>query len=253
MEHLSSMSRDCDAFWDPHTEDPRRLHNSYVMALEAAYLTKYSDLSESILAALDREDYLTYALCGRALIEIVATLRYYVRHQYGPLIGGLLDKGAMSPDDQQALLKIDDRHLRGSRFDWESFVSRRFSKMKEHVVGQLQARSGKGQQKRAELTHGITAQQVNVFTCVEKWAEESSAVLIAYNLFCEMVHPNIGSNFLVCSADSGKLYFTKHRGEAMGRCIFEQTFPILLSVTQKPFSEFLPLLLATCWQEDELK
>jgi hypothetical protein len=67
------------------------------------------------------------------------------------------------------------------------------------------------------------------------------------------VHPNIGSSFLVCSADSGKLYFTKHRGEIIGRCVFEQKFPMLLSVTYEPFSEFVPLLVATRWQEDELK
>jgi hypothetical protein len=54
---------------------------------------------------------------------------------------------------------------------------------------------------------------VNVLTCVEKWAKETPAVLIAYNLFCELVHPNIGSSFLVCSSDSDRLHFGKHKGE----------------------------------------
>jgi catechol 2,3-dioxygenase-like lactoylglutathione lyase family enzyme len=34
--------------------------------------------------------------------------------------------------------------------------------------------------------------------------------------------------------------------------IFEQSFPILASVTQKPFGEYLRMLEATIWQEDEL-
>src|SRR5262245_66675653 len=74
-QHLCAMSKDWDLPWEPELDDPRRLHNSYVRALVSAYVSKYADLSNSILAALDREDYLTYALCGRALLVAVATLR----------------------------------------------------------------------------------------------------------------------------------------------------------------------------------
>lgn len=88
--HLSELAQDLDIPWDRTINDPRRLHNSYVMNLLACYAGKTADLSESLLNALDRFDYFTYALCGRALIETVATLRYYIIHQYKPLI----DKGA---------------------------------------------------------------------------------------------------------------------------------------------------------------
>ena len=248
--HLRGMAEKSDAFWQPDLGDPRHLHNSYVKNLAAAYSSKFADLSEAILSAVDKEDYITYALCGRALIEASATLRYYVLHQYKPLF----DKGSFSLDDYKSLLEIDDRHLRGGRFDWEAFGTQRYSKMKEDIVRFLEEKKNKNKSelKRAEIAKTITADQVNVITCVEKWAVEKPEVLIAYNLFSDLVHPNIGSNFLVASVSGGKIYFTKNKGELLGRQIFEQSFPILLAVAHKPFGGHLAMLLATCWQDDEL-
>ena len=102
------------------------------------------------------------------------------------------------------------------------------------------------------MAEGIAAEQVNVLTCIEKWAEETPEVLIAYNLFCDLVHPNIGSSFLVASINDKDLYFTPSKGKSVGADIFEQSFPILVSVTQKPFGEYLLMLMGTIWQEDEL-
>jgi hypothetical protein len=65
------------------------------------------------------------------------------------------------------------------------------------------------------------------------------------------VHPNISSAFPVASATGdGKLYFNRFRGSSIGRAIFEQSFPLLISVTHKPFGRFLELLMATAWQEE---
>jgi hypothetical protein len=251
-EHLSELSNRADTPWQPSLKDPRRLHNNYVRNLADAYLSKFAELSKSLLAAIDREDYLTYALCGRSQIEAAATLRYYVVHKYRPLIMELRQKGSVETDDYRRLLEIDDQHLRGSRFDWESFLQRRYSKMKDDIIAVLKAKGQKGQQKRADLAQSLTAQQVNVLTCVEKWADETPEALIAYNLFCELVHPNVGSNFLVSSRSSEKMYFAKNKGENVGRYIFEESFPLLLAVTHKPLAKFLTALMGTCWQEHEL-
>jgi hypothetical protein len=67
---------------------------------------------------------LIYALCGRALLETTATLRYYLMQEYRPL----LDAAAGSVDLKK-LLAVDDRHLRGTRFDWESFIFRDYAKL----------------------------------------------------------------------------------------------------------------------------
>jgi hypothetical protein len=99
--------------WNPEQTDPRRLHNNYVRNLVTCYVSKFSDLSDSILYSIEKKNYLTYALAGRSLIESTATLRYYVIHKYKPLF----DKASLSIEDFRSLIDIDDKHLRGSRFD----------------------------------------------------------------------------------------------------------------------------------------
>ena len=158
----------------------------------------------------------------------------------------------MLPADMESLISIDDQYLRGTRFDWDAFLFRNYSKLKQDAVRQLTKRKSKGQQGRWQVSEEITRQQVNVITCIEKWAEETPEILIAYNLFCDLVHPNMGSNFLVASIGSGKLYFTKNKGQMVGNQVFEQSFPILVSATHKPFGQLLTTLMATCWQDNEL-
>lgn len=242
--HLIKMAENLNFPWDPNQDDPRKLHNNYARNLITCYVSKFSDLSDAILFSIEKENYLVYALAGRALIETTATLRYYVIHQYKPLF----DKGSLSDEDILSLIKIDDCHLRGSRFDWESFLLKNYSKMKEDAVRQLDDKKAR----RKHIIDGIINKQFNVTTCIEKWAEQTPEVLIAYNLFCDLVHPNIGSSFLVASTSNSGLYFSRFKGVLVGKGIFEQSFPILLSVTHKPFGDFLLHLMGTIWQEDEL-
>jgi hypothetical protein len=75
---------------------------------------------------------------------------------------------------------------------------------------------------------------------------------VLYDLFCDMVHPNIGSTFLVASTGPDGIYFSKNRGESVVGQIFERSFPMLVSATQKPFGEFLGVLMGTIWDGDQL-
>lgn len=243
-KHLSSMADKLDFPWSVDCDDPRKLHNIYARNLITCYVSKYAQLSETILSSIEKQNFLSYALAGRSLIEITATLRYYILFQYKPL----LDKGSLSIDEMKKLIDIDDRHLRGGRFDWESFLFKRYEKLKEDATSQLASKNAK----QKKVVEGIIAEQVNVLTCIEKWAKESPEVLIAYNLFCDLVHPNIGSSFLVASTNDSGLYFTPSKGRSVGADIFEQSFPILLSVTHKPFGSYLLQLMGTIWQDDEL-
>jgi hypothetical protein len=95
-------------------------------------------------------------------------------------------------------------------------------------------------------------EQINVQTCIDKWAEDTPEVSIAYGLFCDLVHPNIGSAFLIASEAGGQLFFSRSKGTLVATRIFEQSFPILVSLTMKQFSDSLVRLMATIWQEDEL-
>ena len=239
--HLTAMMDNYDVAWEPTLTDARRLHNSYARNLVSCYVSKFVDLSLAILSVVETSNYLVYALCGRALLETTATLRYYVVNRYGRL----LDKGELTTDDLRQLVQIDDQHLRGSRFDWESFMSQHYSKMVEDSQRKL---ANKGKKSPPEEA----VRPVRVGECVEKWALDTPAIRIAYDLFCDLVHPNIGSNFLVASVSGNSLYFKKRTGMLVGQQIFEQSLPLLMSVMHKPFPDYLIRLMASMWSEDEL-
>jgi hypothetical protein len=77
--------------------------------------------------------------------------------------------------------------------------------------------------------------------------------MVVYNLFCDLVHPNVGSSLLVASIKQGGLYFDPLKGNSIGAEVFDQTLALLLSVTHKPFADDLLFLMATMWADDEIE
>jgi hypothetical protein len=150
----------------------------------------------------------------------------------------------------EKLLDVDDQHLRGGKFDWEAFITGDYIKLwnaaSARSVGQAKDKNAKT---RSELPNPPAAR---VGECIKSWASTSPGVGVVYDLFCDMVHPNIGSTFLVASVGPDGLYFAKNRGESLGKHIFDKSFPMLVMTTQKPFGDFLAMLMGTIWQEGEL-
>ena len=93
---------------------------------------------------------------------------------------------------RKAALTID-KFIRGSRFSWDAFVQGRFDQLS----------------KIPEQEHLV---QVNVQTCLQKWYRDSPKLESLYDLMCDLVHPNIGSAFLVVRAQDGKLVAGGKRG-----------------------------------------
>ena len=252
--HLVATTETLQVRWDMAeiavlTElDPRRLHNLYIRNLFTCYVAKFADLTSSILDSVKRGSFLTYALCGRSMIEHVAALRYFVIDKYKPL----LDKGVLTTDEMKELIRLDDQHLRGGRFDWEAFLRRDYPKLYDAAVKELGTKSAKGSKPLFSQDEG-TPRAINISTCIEKWSVASPGVKVLYDLFCDMVHPNIGSTFLVASTAADGIYFTKNRGTSVGREIFEQSFPLLVSATQKPFGEFIVLMMGSIWADEDLR
>jgi hypothetical protein len=243
--HLVKMSEKLDYPWTPDVQDPMRLHNMYARSLVTCYVSKFAQLSETILDSIEDQRFLVYALAGRSLIETTATLRYYLMERYKPL----LDKGSLTNEDMKKLIEIDDQHLRGGRFDWESFFTQRYDELKAAATQALADKKDKT--KKAAAPTG-TPQQTSVQTCIDKWGKESPEFMVIYNLFCDLVHPNLGSTFLVASMNKDGLHFTLSKGSSMGAKIFEQSLPMLLSATMKPFGDYLGMLMATIYHDDEL-
>jgi hypothetical protein len=240
------MSEKLDYPWTPDVQDPMRLHNMYARSLVTCYVSKFAQLSETILDSIEDQRFLVYALAGRSLIESTATLRYYLLEKYKPL----LDKGFLTVEDMKKLIEIDDQHLRGGRFDWESFFTQRYDELKVAAAQALADK--KDNTKKATVPTG-TPHQTNVLTCIENWGKETPAIIVIYNLFCDLVHPNMGNTFLVASMNRDGLHFAQSRGSSMGAKIFEQSLPMLLSATMKPFSDYLGKLMMTIYHDDELQ
>lgn len=242
-KHLLAMAASLEVCWTPNESNPRRLHNLYARNLITCYVAKFAELSASIIDAAEKHEYLTYALCGRSLIEHTATLRYYALRKYAPLFN-------TGSADLKTLLEIDDQHLRGGKFDWGAFMTGDYRKLWNTAA----EKSGVGRKRQGakEGSERSNPSPVRIGECIKDWAAESPGIGVVYDLFCDMVHPNIGSTFLVASVGPNGLYFTKDRGKSIGRQVFEQSFPFLLSATQKPFGDFLVVLMGTIWQEDEL-
>lgn len=238
LGHLNTFTRGVTLAWDPRPTDGPRLHNHYIDLLVTTYAAKYTSFAAIMLDGLNRLNYFAYALAARALVEMAATLRYYVETQYRPLLDS-------HPIDAR-ILAIHEKHLRGTRFDWPAYIAEDYAKMAETNAKRIAG------DKSIDVTGGILEKQTNVITCVEKWAKEAPVILILYELLCDLVHPNIGSTFLTSYAKDGRLFFGVAEGAPIGHMLFEQSFPWLLSVVHKGFNRYFFLLLSMKYQPDEL-
>lgn len=245
-ERLSAMAAQMDFPWNQAEKvSPPELHNRYARALVNAYARKFAELAGALKKSIDSREYLVFALAGRSLIETTATLRYYVEKEYKPIF----NKGQLDKDDWVRLINVDDRHLRGGRFDWVSFFSRKYEDMLAEVIREMDAKKEKG---RVYMPPNVVQMQTNVFTCIEHWAKETNGALLVYNLFCELVHPNVGSSFLIASTEADQIHFGSLKGQPIGQTIVEQSLPLLGAVVIRPFGENLAKLMATIWADDEV-
>jgi len=243
VPYLQKISGHLTVAWEPEQPSLRHLHNHYVDVLLAVYLAKHASYTDNLINSLNRFDYIGYALNARSIVESASTLHYYLTAKYTPSFQG----GSVNLPE---LMKIHDQHLRGTRFDWEGFISKDFQKMANDVIQKITDKNKNTKIK--ESVNRIQNAQVNVLTCIERWASEAPVVMILYELLCEMVHPNLGSTFLVASIGDGKLRFGQRVGTPAGHKLFETTIGWLLPIGYKEFSKFIIALTLTKYQKDEL-
>lgn len=173
---LQESLNDAAAF--PETNDPRDFLNAYIDFGLAVYSTKLLQLYEAVAHAIEHEHYLVYAQCGRAILENIATLRYYSCH--ADLVDAS-DAWKSSNLTDSILRKANetlDRFVRGNRFSWEAFIEGRMDQL-------------------TKIPHQEHLTQINSTSCLQKWFKKSPKFESLYDLFCDLVHPNLGSNLLV--------------------------------------------------------
>jgi hypothetical protein len=184
VEALKANSGDSYAF--SLTLDPVAHFNAYIDFAIAVYLDKFKQLYQCVATSIEQEWYLVYAQAGRSILENAATLRYYARHEDFAQLLHAWQTGTTNDALMRKAAHTIDKFIRGSRFSWDAFVGGRYDQLsktpsQEHLA------------------------QVNVQTCLQKWYRDSPQLESLYDLMCDLVHPNIGSAFLVVRAQDGKL------------------------------------------------
>jgi len=191
------------------------------------YIAKYRELLSAVVKSTRDEDFLVFALCGRAVIETTATLRYY-NDKTLAVITGAKNPDQFSVDEIKRIVELLDKHSRGGRFDWPQFFSAQRGEMAQQLV---QARRKKNQNaKTEELPNPI---QVNVQTALDAWSKEQSEIVLFYDFFCELVHPNLGSNFMVMGTKDGSLQLCGKTVKGVGRSLAIEGIQFLTPVVRE--------------------
>ena len=219
---LAAKSLD-EVVWQP----PEKLHellDHYLETLSSVYFKKYSVFSQSLIQVLNEENYLLYGLIGRAIIEHTAVLRYYVTSKMLPLAQEVVADGIITEAEIEELIQWLDKHLAGCRFDWNSFLADYLEKIKG-----LKSESA------------IQQSQVNILTCLQKWERENHKIAHLYELFCDLVHPNLGSTLLITRLLDEQLILGGERGQPVGLEIFNRTFGELLELFREVQEQLIQL------------
>lgn len=177
------------------------------------YTAKYRELLDSVIRATNDEDFLIFALSGRATIETTATLRYY-NNKLLAIIKSAKDLDAFSKEEIADIVRLLDKHSRGGRFDWTQFWSSPRQDMAMTLVAARRAKKGVGDPNPLP-----NPSQVNIQTAIDAWAADQPEIILFYDFFCELVHPNLGSNFMIMGSKDGYLQLCGNTVKGVGRSL----------------------------------
>jgi len=228
---MNEQSGDHKFVWDP-PNDSTLLLNHYLDIIWSVHVCKFSELCHALVDAINHKEFIVYGLIGRSLIEHAAIMRYYCKHRIKPTVDEAVKTGSVSGDQIKNIINELDRFLRGSKFNWDAFLAGRF----DELFGEKEDSS--------------TQTQVNVLTCVQKWARETPPVLVLYDLFCDLVHPNIGSTLLIMKKWEEGVGFGGQNGEAFGEDIVIRTLAGLVSLF-KDIRSYLNMMLLLQIREEK--
>jgi hypothetical protein len=191
--------------------DLRKLLNQHIELLWGSYIAKLACLTRNIISAVNQGDFLVYGLLGRSIIENAAVFRFYDMKELFPRIQEYVEKGKVTHKEVSGLIEIMDRQLRGGTFEWNLFHEGHFDKLIERQKWPIK--------------------QVRVGNCIKEWSKELPMVRIYYDLFCDLVHPNLGSNLLLARVWSGGGGYGGTRGYFHGFDIFQETLKIISDIS----------------------
>jgi hypothetical protein len=226
----------------PPPADVRDVHNNYVRAILASTAAKDVSLSTSLIEAVNKYDFLGYALAARSMVEIMATLRYLIVQKLAPTIHEMTS-GQYTAEQVQRLIREEDVYLRGTRFDWVEFFEKGFRPLNERYSEWLVEKKKDRNAKKWSPGRATPVEQVSVTTCLEKWAHDEAGIGVLYDLLCDMVHPNIGSVMSTMVFQESSIRFKVRDASSDGFKLFQYSFPAFLSLISHERARLLRIIM----------
>ena len=208
--------------------------------LYGMYIEKYLELLSEVVISVNNERFLTFGLVGRTLLETTATLKHY-NNKLQEIASSAKDKDNFSADELNELALILDKHSRGGRFDWFRFWTSNRKDMASNLVNEIKSKSKKNSSDENNNSQS-NPESINVQTAINSWGKESNGIQLGYAFFCELVHPNLGSNFLVMGVGKGNLHVCGSTEKVVARSIAIEGIRFIGPVLKQAFNDLSILL-----------
>jgi hypothetical protein len=224
-------------------KDIRETHNNLIKAILASTGAKYVSLSLTIVESVNKHDFLTYALAARSTIEIVATFRYFMFNKIKPIVHEMASSSHYTAAQVEQLIIQENIYLRGTRFDWNEFFENGFRPLNERYAEWLIEKKKDKNAKKWIPGRSPPVEQTSVTTCLAKWAEDEAGVGTLYDLFCDLVHPNIGSVMSTMVHVGDQLRFRVRDPSSEGFHLFQKSFSAFHVLTSTELTNLIKMLL----------
>lgn len=244
-EHIVCAHNDNTASFNPiilQQEPVEKYIAGVLKLLYGIYAAKFAELSEGIIESTSNSKYLVFAYCCRGFIETTATLRFYNKKTQ-QLFLKAKNQDAYNSAELIEIASLLDRHSRGGRFDWTQYWTLGRKGMVKHISASAR------EKKPAQNLPGSNPSQINVKTMIDAWVSGEPTIALIYDFFSEVVHPNLGSNFLVMGADSGSLYVDASREKTIGRSLAVEGIELVTPVVREASACMAQLLLWSAMTE----
>lgn len=181
---------------EPSTSEIDLAHNHYLRVIYNIQLLKLALIGDQLTHAVKSKNFLSYALAGRSMLEHVAVWRYFLVEKYAKIVRPGQE---ISFDDFKSLIELHKKFLYGTRFDWSSWLGQDRTGLEsaylQSIIDKKNKKNNLADQKNIS---------VNVLACVEKISRENPKFGVYYEMFCDLVHPNLGSNIFLASVSPNK-------------------------------------------------
>lgn len=211
--------------------------NSYIDATLACVMGKHGLITESIINSLNRCDFLSFALLVRSNFELIASFRYIMKKKIRPF--AIKSSQAGTYNNKELYSEVVEplhRFLLGGRFDWESWFQNEmnpWARLSEKYENHHKNKS-KNKSSTPWSEGMVQPTQTNIKTQVEDWAKEKPLFGAYYDVLCDLVHPNLGSNLLHAEINGHALNFrNRQRANTLGCRIVEQVMPVHMAVSKQ--------------------